>query len=142
MKPAILVLFIFLTLTMWPQTPTIPATQKPEELAQKSARAWLSLTDAGKYAESWDEAAAYFKHAVAKDRWVNAMKSTRAPLGAVRARKFKGATYTRTLPGVPDGEYMVIQYDTRFENKESAVETITPMLDKDGTWRVSGYYIK
>ncbi|MGA9534411.1 MAG: DUF4019 domain-containing protein [Desulfobacterales bacterium] len=27
-------------------------------------------------------------------------------------------------------------------NKTSAVETITPMLDKDGQWRVSGYYIK
>jgi hypothetical protein len=70
------------------------------------------------------------------------MKSTRAPLGAVRARKIKGATYTKTLPGAPDGEYVVIQYDTSFENKESAVETITPMLDKDATWRVSGYYIK
>jgi len=29
-----------------------------------------------------------------------------------------------------------------FENKKSAVETITPMLDKDKKWRVSGYYIK
>jgi hypothetical protein len=24
----------------------------------------------------------------------------------------------------------------------SAVETITPTLDKDGSWRISGYYIK
>ncbi|MGB5422961.1 MAG: DUF4019 domain-containing protein [Desulfobacterales bacterium] len=30
----------------------------------------------------------------------------------------------------------------KLENKASAVETITPMLDKDGQWRVSGYYIK
>jgi hypothetical protein len=70
------------------------------------------------------------------------MKSTRAPLGAVRTRKLKSATYTKTLPGAPDGEYVVIQYDTSFENKKSAVETITPMLDKDGKWRVSGYFIK
>ena len=28
------------------------------------------------------------------------------------------------------------------ENKASAVETITPMLDKDGKWRVSGYFMK
>ncbi|HWN92533.1 MAG TPA: DUF4019 domain-containing protein, partial [Verrucomicrobiae bacterium] len=48
----------------------------------------------------------------------------------------------RTLPGAPDGEYVVIQYETAFENKASAVETITPMLDKDGSWRISGYYIK
>jgi ribosomal protein S17E len=43
---------------------------------------------------------------------------------------------------VPDGKYVVIKYDTSFENKKSAVETVTPMLDKDGKWRVAGYFIK
>jgi hypothetical protein len=28
------------------------------------------------------------------------------------------------------------------KNKRSAVETITPMRDPDGQWRVSGYFIK
>ena len=36
----------------------------------------------------------------------------------------------------------MIQYTTAFENKDSAVETVTPMLDKDKAWRVSGYYVK
>jgi len=45
-------------------------------------------------------------------------------------------------PGAPDGEYVVIQYDSSFENKTEAVETVTPMLDPDGVWRVSGYYIR
>lgn len=36
---------------------------------------------------------------------------------------------------------MVIQFETSFENKGSAVETVTSMLEKDGTWRVAGYYI-
>lgn len=52
------------------------------------------------------------------------------------------STYTKKLPGAPDGEYVVIQYESSFEHKQSAVETVTPMLDKDGKWRVSGYYIK
>jgi hypothetical protein len=47
----------------------------------------------------------------------------------------------RTLPGAPDGEYVVIQYATRFEHKPSIIETVTPMLDKDGSWKVSGYFI-
>jgi hypothetical protein len=37
---------------------------------------------------------------------------------------------------------VTIQYETVFENKASAVETITPMLDPDGIWRVSGYFIR
>jgi hypothetical protein len=48
----------------------------------------------------------------------------------------------KSLPGAPDGEYVVIQYRTSFENKNDAIETVTPMKDTDGTWRVSGYYVK
>ena len=58
------------------------------------------------------------------------------------SRKILSAKYTKTLPGAPDGEYVVIQYESSFEHKQSAVETITAMLDKDGKWRVSGYFIK
>jgi phosphoglycolate phosphatase len=31
---------------------------------------------------------------------------------------------------------------TAFQNKKSAIETVMPMLDSDGKWRVSGYFIK
>ena len=55
-----------------------------------------------------------------------------------------GATVcaSEALPGAPDGEYVVIQYESSFEHKQSAIETVTPMLDTDGKWRVSGYFIK
>jgi len=46
------------------------------------------------------------------------------------------------VPGAPDGEYVVIRFSTSFEKKQSAIESITPMLDSDGVWRVSGYFIK
>jgi hypothetical protein len=36
----------------------------------------------------------------------------------------------------------VIQYESSFEHKASAIETVTPMLGDDGQWRVSGYYIR
>ena len=46
------------------------------------------------------------------------------------------------IPNAPDGEYVVIQFDTVFENKKEAIEKITPMLDPNGKWRVAGYFIK
>lgn len=67
----------------WPQSVLAQAQQKPEEAAQKSAEAWLALADAGKYPETWDEAAALFKKAVTKDQWLS-------------------ATYTKTLPDAPN----------------------------------------
>ncbi len=120
----------------------VRAQQKPEQLAQQSADAWLVLVDSGKFADSWQEASQLFKAAVTKEQWQGALHGVRDPLGKVLSRKLKSATYTKTLPGAPDGEYVVLQYETSFENKQSAVETVTPMLDKDGKWRVSGYFIK
>lgn len=119
----------------------IHANEASEKAALASATAWLALADGGKYPETWDQAAAYFRNALTKDRWVASLKGGRAPLGKVLSRKLKSKMYTKSLPGVPDGEYVVIMFDTQFENKESAVETITPMLDKDGKWRVAGYLI-
>ena len=115
---------------------------KPEGAAKQSAEAWLALVDSGKYANSWDEAAQLFKAALTKDQWESALRTVRDPLGKMGTRTLKSANYTKTLPGAPDGEYVVMQYETSFANKGSAIETIVPMLDKDGKWRVSGYFIK
>ncbi|MDS4042795.1 MAG: DUF4019 domain-containing protein [Candidatus Competibacter sp.] len=110
--------------------------------AQTAALAWLALVDAEKYGQSWSEAALLFRSAVMQVDWVNAVTAVRAPLGALKSRTLKSANFTRSLPGAPDGEYVVIQFDSQFEHKASAVETVTPMRDKDGIWRVAGYYIK
>jgi len=113
-----------------------------EKAAEDSASKWLGLVDAGDYAVSWDQAAQFFKNAVSKEDWRDKIKAVRAPLGKINSRKLKSATYKTTLPGAPDGQYVVIQYDSSFEHKTSAVETVTPMMDKDGQWRVSGYFIR
>ncbi|MGB9514948.1 MAG: DUF4019 domain-containing protein [Candidatus Acidiferrum sp.] len=142
MKPAAVVLSVLFVLLFWPSHMPTQAQQKPEEPAQKSAEAWLALTDSGKYGESWEEASSFFKERVSKEHWVNALTSVRSPLGKVLSRDLKSARYTTSLPNAPAGEYVVIQYNTSFENKKDSIETITPLLDKDGKWRVSGYYIR
>lgn len=120
----------------------LQAQRKSEQLAAQSADAWLVLVDSGKYADSWRAASQFFKDHVTRDQWESMLGASRDPLGKMVSRKLKSATYTTAMPGAPDGEYVVIQYDSRFEHKQSAVETVTPMLDKDGKWRVSGYFIK
>ena len=113
-----------------------------EKAAVQAAQEWLVLVDAGQYAQSWDEAAEFFKNAVAQDKWLEMIQGVRSPLGTLKTREVKSSRYRTSVPGAPDGEYVIVQFNTSFENKQSAVETVTPMRDKDGTWRVSGYYIK
>ncbi len=113
-----------------------------ETAAVAAAQTWLSLVDGEHYAESWEQAAQYFRGAVPKEKWVQTMQSGRKPFGKNLSRELKSKSYRTTLPGAPDGEYVVIQFTVSFGNKKSAVETVTPMLDKDGQWRVSGYFMK
>ena len=103
---------------------------------------WLALIDDGRYGEGWDHAAQYLKSAVDRRQLVAALSAVRKPLGRVISRKLRSKKYMTSLPGVPDGDYVVIHYATSFEKKRSAVETITPVLEPDGTMKVSGYYIR
>jgi len=118
------------------------ADASSEKAAWETARAWLHLVDEGKYAESWKEAAPYFRNAVPEAQWVQSLDAVRKPLGKVLSRKEESSRYATSLPGAPDGEYVVIQYRTSFQNKREAVETVTPMRGPDGKWQVSGYYIR
>jgi hypothetical protein len=113
-----------------------------EKAAVAAAEEWLTMVDDGKYVESWKEAAQYFKNTVKQQQWEQSLQAVRKPLGKRIFRKVKSKTYKTSLTGAPDGEYVVIQFETSFENKESAIETVTPMMDKDEKWRVSGYYMR
>lgn len=112
-----------------------------EAAAQKAAEKWLSMVDAGDYGQSWDEAATAFKAVVTKERWADAVGRVRDQTGKFKTRKLLRADYKKNLPNAPAGEYVVIQYEASFE-KASGVETITPMKEKDGSWKVSGYFVK
>ncbi len=118
------------------------AADKPEDLAQAAAESWLKLTDAGNAEAAWDQAAKLFKGAITREKWAQAFAGVRSPLGKVVSRKLISRQYSEKMPGAPDGKYVTIQYETVFEKKASGVETITPMLDPDGAWRVSGYFIR
>ena len=107
-----------------------------------SAEEWLGIVDEGNYIESWKESSEYFQQAIKQDQWEQAVQAVRKPLGKLVSRKVMSASYRTSLPGAPDGQYVVIRFNTSFENKKSAIETVTPKMDKDGMWRVSGYYIK
>ncbi|HVC19819.1 MAG TPA: DUF4019 domain-containing protein [Vicinamibacterales bacterium] len=110
--------------------------------APRAAAAWLRLVDQGRYGQSWRIASALFKRAVTQDGWQRAMEQIRAPLGPVARRRPFRTTATTSLPGVPDGHYVVLQYRTSFAHKASALETVTCVQEADGAWRVAGYFIR
>ena len=110
--------------------------------ARSSAEAWLALLDEQQYAETWRRAGGMLKGAVNQDEWAKKLSVTLGPLGKVKSRSVRSTEYSTTLPGAPDGEYVVVIFDSVFKNKQTAVETVPLVTEDAGAWRVSGYWIR
>ena len=121
---------------------TDPAVNDAVSAATGAAEAWLQLVDQQQYEQSYSAAAGVFRASLTADAWSKAASGVRGAFGTPLSRKLAAAKYATSLPSAPDGHYVVIQYETSFEKKASAVETVTPMKDSDGVWRVAGYYVK
>ena len=135
------VLGVSLLLAAAALSPTLRAAQPDSAPALAGTIEWLHQIDAEKYGESWDAASSYFQGAVSRRKWIDAMTGVRKPLGSIERRFVKSAEFHTSLPGAPDGEYFVIQFETNFEQKQNAVETVTAARQgKD--WKPAGYFIK
>ena len=119
-----------------------PASGDETSAARAAAQTWLKAADAGDGARTWNLAAPLFQQSIAVERWTQALATARTPLGAVQQRALSSSTHATTLPGAPDGDYVVMQFHTVFEHKASAVETVTTARQTDGSWRVTGYFVK
>ena len=132
---------LLLTLVMIATSFIAAQTLDKQQAAADAATRWLGLVDSDNYAQSWETAASSFKAAVSKEEWMKKLEALRGPLGLVESRDQTSATYMTQVPDMPDGQYVVVREQTRFEHKRNATETVTLAYDK-GKWRVADYTIK
>ena len=112
-----------------------PATPAQAEVV-RSARAWLTIVDAGRWEESWRATGDSFRSLNTVEAWTRASEQGRVPLGAVVSR----ADLSReSVPAPPHGLEMV-KFRTSFANRPSATETLT-LIREGQAWRVVGYWI-
>lgn len=130
------VVFLLASSPVWAQ-----GTGEKEAKAIEAAKAWLQLVDKGKFGESWDAAAFFFKSQVARDKWDARLANSRVPLGRVLSRTLSNQMYTTQLENAPKAEYVIVRFDTAYDGGKK-VETVIPVLEKDGVWRVCGFSIK
>lgn len=113
----------------------------PEKAAIDATQSWLAMIDVGDYSGSWKESAAVMRSGASEQDSVAALERNRKPLGRMLSRKLRSAKLSKDLPDAPTGTYVVMEFDTAFENKKSAIETVTFRLESDGTWKAAGYFI-
>lgn len=131
---------IFITLMF---LPFIGLTQSSSILdPNQAALKWLEKIDNKKYESSWKDADILIQNAVIIEKWETTISPSREPFGQVISRNINDQKSYTELPGAPDGEYIIITFDTSFEQKKSSKETITMKKGEDGAWRVAGYFIQ
>jgi hypothetical protein len=116
---------------------------QPDPQALAAASKWLSVVDAGNYAEAYAMLPARERSGgdAIEKQWVGSQRLRRTPLGRTLSRKFVKAYFARTLPGAPDGYYELLMYKTSFQHKAQANEGVT-LTKESGHWQVSGYRIR
>jgi hypothetical protein len=113
---------------------------RPPATPDADAKQWLLYIDGGDYTKGWVRAGSPFKAQITASVLQSKISPTREPLGAILQRTLSHVTYSNTAPGLPDGKYAVVEYNSRFANGSALDETV--WLDfEDGHWLVIAYFI-
>jgi uncharacterized protein DUF4019 len=113
-----------------------------DDLPQKTAENWLKLIDDHKYRQSWKEAAVSLQKTVPEDRWHQVMETVRDALGKPEDRRFSKKKLQDKLPGLASGHYAIVRFETVFEGKSDAIETVYLENPSEDVWKVCGYYVR
>ena len=148
-KPAIpwrvrIHLFLFVASLLWIIVPAINKT--PSDLVLKDALAaaseFLYLVDTEEYAKSWEVTSATLKKMLTKTAWTDEIDRLRSFLGPIVERIHHDITYTDSADDVPEGEYVVMTFISKFQLSERVLEKLTLMLGDNDQWQVVGYFLK
>lgn len=112
-----------------------------DQASTASAEEWARLLDGQRWADSWTSSGGVFRSKLTQADWTTTIQPLRQKLGSVSSRSLKSVSSASSLPGVPDGEYKIVQFATVFANKPDAVETVVLTHESSG-WKVNGYFIR
>jgi hypothetical protein len=108
----------------------------------EASKKWLALLDTGKTGTAWDASSAYLKSVVTRQKWIAGITSARKPFGKIDKRTATKFARSHSMPGAPDGDYSIIEFESVFANGKRASEQLIWTLGDGDVWSVSGYFIR
>lgn len=137
-----ILLFISFLLTASLTVPQVAHATSTYDIAPDTVTAWLQQIDHHEYQASWKNASQYLQHAINQPQWERIIKTVREPIGAVISRRHMITQYATHLPGIPDGTYAILQFDSKFTKKDSTIESVVFTKEAVGQWRAIGDSMK
>lgn len=106
----------------------------------------IQMVDQGQVGELWDGATPAAKKRVTRPEFIRQVGQSRSPLGAAQQRTWVAINRQTVANEDADlaGQYVNVEYETRFANATNRVvrELTSFRLDRDGSWRLSGYVLR
>lgn len=112
-----------------------------EHAAERQALGFVQYLDQGRYTASYAYTSRLLRAKLGRSEFAREVRQAREQAGREESRELLNASYTTDLKGQPVGQYVVLQYGTKFTKKTDAVETLV-MSFENGYWRVAGWFIK
>lgn len=137
-------LFLFVASLLWILVPAL--NKSPDHLITQqsivAASEFFYLVDTEEYAQSWEVTSETLKKMLSQKAWKERILELRSFLGPIIERIQHDITYTDSAADVPEGEYVVMTFISRFEFRDQVIEKLTLMLDDNDRWQVVGYFLR
>jgi len=97
--------------------------------------------DAGDYSGAWMALDAHARLLKTAQDWQRYQAAIRSAYGPLQQRRFRSLDHRGTYSQHPDGDYVVVCFDSRFADKQAAIETVVLRQEPAGAVSIIAYYI-
>lgn len=105
------------------------------------AEAFVAVIDKGDYLSAYASGLPFIRFQARQDEWIADQEMAVEFLGKVIDRQLMTVRSRDSYPGLPDGNYLVVSYESRTEHKVKAIEVLLLSQQNQG-WQVCRYSVR
>ncbi|MFO7767061.1 MAG: DUF4019 domain-containing protein [Pelovirga sp.] len=109
--------------------------------AVSAAERFARIIDSGNSSAAYSQASPLLRLVQKEQEFVSAIERAHLLLGPVQQRQLTALRSIGSYPRLPDGDYLIVQFETRTLHKNKAAEIIL-LRHQGGTWLVADYSIR
>jgi hypothetical protein len=120
---------------------TTVSAEFPSSTALAKAESFVVILDNRNYGEAYLQSSDLLKLRTPQKEWIEQQKTAFHLLGDVQKRQLMAVKARDIYPGLPDGNYLIVCFETRTAHKARAIEVVL-LREEETDWRVCNYSIR
>ena len=107
--------------------------------ANNVALSWLNNVNHNQYENAYTLLSKEVKATVEKKRWIALINELMLEFGKLEIRTVKQKHFQSQMEGMEDGFYVVIEYDSQYENTKDHTEHLLLKQNDKAKWEIANY---